>query len=84
MHKGIFMKSLLLLLPVAFATFSGCTASDTDNEKFTFIQGEYSYEKNESKYTSQSMYKFNNETGEAWRMSFKNSKWIWVKIETTE
>ena len=78
------MKSLFLLLPVALVTFSGCTDSYSTNNKFLFIPGDYSYEKKDAKYTSKSMYKFDNETGEAWRLSFKNRKWIWEKIEHIE
>ena len=75
------MKLLFLLLPIVLVTFSGCTDSNTTNNKFLFMPAEFSYEKKDAKYTSQSIYKFNNDTGEAWRMSWKDKQYVWIKIK---
>jgi len=72
------MKKILSLL-AAVALLTGCSAS-----KYSLVAGEYGWDKRDtggSQYSSDTMYKVNSETGEAWRMTYEKSKgYYWDSI----
>jgi len=73
------MKLKLLLLMV-FASLANSSEIKLDDKKFSLISGGYSYEKKGTKYSSETMYKINHETGETWRMLFDKDHYVWEKI----
>ena len=73
-----------IMLPVAIlvCALTGCTAA-----KYSIVNGGYGWDKQEkngstsSKYSSETMYKINAETGESWKMTFeKNKGYYWESI----
>jgi len=75
------MKLKLLLLPMVFIALTGCSETNSQDKKYSFTSGEYNYQKGEKKYSNTSMFKFNNQTGEAWRMGFEKDSYVWKKIK---
>tara|TARA_R110001583_G_C5568643_1_gene401849 strand:+ start:739 stop:966 length:228 start_codon:yes stop_codon:yes gene_type:complete len=71
------MKSLLALL-IAFS-ITGCVSS-----KYSLVSGQYGWDKQGekgSKYSSETMFKINSQTGETWKMTFEQSKgYYWELI----
>lgn len=66
----------LFFLFCATLTITGCATN-----KYSFIEGEYSYTKADRQYFSKTMHKVNNETGESWRMTHDSKEgYIWKPI----
>jgi len=66
----------LLLLSITLLAITGCTSNP-----YNVVTGNYSWSKGENSYSSETMYKINSETGEAWKMTHNQKKgYIWEPI----
>jgi len=69
------MNKLFFLFFVTLA-ITGCATN-----KYSVIEGEYSYSKADGQYFSKSMHKINTETGESWRLTHDAKKgYIWKPV----